>query len=202
METLINQSATKALFTDLALLFEAEGRPGGDVAAEALRRHGGDPAVLSGKRTVLSDLVAELLTRPGAMAAAVSAAAIMDQMPWHHSGLEDGRIRPDVALDMITCELLGPTGMILAEGCRVGLFAQRPGQVYPSRHHAAEETFVMLSGTASWQAGDGSWWDAGPGDQIHHTSMISHRSNAGPEGFVAAWRWTGDIGRESYLLTG
>ena len=202
METLIKQSVTQALFTELATLFDAEGRPGGDIAARALRQHAQDAPAKAGTQTSLSEVVTGLLSCSRAVPAARAALTLMGQMPWQYSGLRDGRIRPEVALDMVTCELLGPTGMVTAEGVRVGLFVQRPGKVYPSRHHAAEETFVMLSGSAEWQAGDGEWWQAGPGDQIHHPSMISHRSNAGPDGFIAAWRWTGDIAFERYTLTG
>ena len=42
----------------------------------------------------------------------------------------------------------------------------------------------------------------GPGEHSHHPSMIEHQSRTAERGFLAAWRWTGDIGLESYLFRG
>ncbi|OZA08947.1 MAG: hypothetical protein B7Y02_12190, partial [Rhodobacterales bacterium 17-64-5] len=54
-------------------------------------------------------------------------------------------------------------------------------------------------GLARWQAGDARL-TLHPGDAIHHPPERPHAMHAGPDGFVAIWRWSGDIGFESYRM--
>ena len=190
------------LFDGLARIYEAEGRPGGDEAAAALRYHRHDRPITAATRTHLTPFIASLLHRPDALPVAARILPLLALMPWHYSGLSDGRIRPEIAQNMATCELIGPNGLIRHNRCKVGLFVQSAEIDYPARHHAAEETFVMLAGEGNWQSGDGPWQTQLPGSYIHHPSMTLHQSRSGPAGFIAAWRWTGEIGLDSYKLVG
>lgn len=194
------QDEISRLCQGLAALFAAEGRPGGDQAAAALRKHGSDAHQREGTTTSHSDAIAALLDMPGALPVAALARAAMPALPWHYSGYHDGRIRADVALSMATCEIIGPNSLIRCESCKVGLFAQSAGHDYPARRHGAEETFIMLAGRGHWQCDPGDWAEHGPGGMLHHPSMAAHRSRTHQSGFVAAWRWTGDIDTASYKL--
>ena len=99
---------------------------------------------------------------------------------------------------MITCEILGHRGPLKCDTCRVGLFAQISGVDYAVRTHAAEETFIMLAGQGEWRLLPGEWVRLGPGGAAHHPSMAEHQSRSNGSAFLAAWRWTGDIGLETY----
>ena len=190
------------LFTALAALFAAEGRPGGDAAAAALtaclpraaayEAPGHDP--LPGLiRTALA-------SHPHPAAGAVASAA--DGLHWEFAGLEDGRIRPEIARRMMTCELLGPTGMIPLPDLRVGLFAQSPGLDYVTRRHAAEETFIMLAGEGHWSVEGAPLAPRRAPAVIHHPSDAPHQSVTRELPLLAAWRWSGEIGWEGYRMIG
>lgn len=68
--------------------------------------------------------------------------------------------------------------------------------------NAAEETFIMLGGSGYWQTEDTQPDLCKTGDIIHYPSYIPHVSVTKDEPFIAAWRWTGDIGYDQYTLTG
>lgn len=190
------------LLTVLAGLFAAEGRPGGDAAARALR----DAA------TALPDLPVQpdppLL--PACMAAlnhaphraAEQVAAALPRIRWHYSGLEDGRIREDIARAMMTTELIGPDGMVAHPTVRAGLFMQSAGVDYVTRTHAAEECFIMLGGEGWWRTGDDKARLRRAGAVIFHPSNAPHSSLTRARPLIAAWRWTGAIGYEHYRLSG
>lgn len=190
------------VLADLADLFDAENRIGGHEAAQELR------AICSRVHTpllpanqVLSDMIQSALsTNPLPVSAKI--AKVMSLIDWHHTGLADGRIRPEIAHHMATAELVGPDGMVFCEHMRIGLFAQSANVNYVAREHAAEETFIMLGGSAIWQAEDDPPELCKTGDMIFHPSNMSHISVTKNEPFIAAWRWTGDIGFDKFTLTG
>ncbi len=121
---------------------------------------------------------------------------------WHHSGLESGQIRAEISLQMLTCELVGPDGLLFDESCRVGLFAQGANLAYPERTHAAEELFVMLAGSGLWSQSRNGGTLRGPGSRIHHASFEPHSSTTSGEPLVAVWVWTGDTDFQTYKLHG
>lgn len=182
----------------LADLYAAEGRPGGDEAAAALRKHRDDTIAEPGTSTNTDDQIRRVCAEPNALTAAGLTIAAWDALPWHHSGLSDGRIPKEIAETMLTCEILGNRGPLKCDTCRVGLFAQTEGVDYAIRTHAAEETFIMLAGLGEWRMPPADWRTLGPGDAVHHPSMVEHQSRSAGNGFIAAWRWTGNIGLETY----
>ena len=95
--------------------------------------------------------------------------------------------------------LMGPDGPILAPDVRLGLVYMRPESYYPMHLHDADETYVIIAGQAFWIAGDDIRM-RGAGDMIHHPSQMPHAFKTGPEGFLAIWRWSGDINTESYAF--
>lgn len=95
--------------------------------------------------------------------------------------------------------LLGPGAPIPCETLLFGLFYQAPGSYYPLHAHEAAETYTILAGTALWQAGNRRL-RLTAGEAIHHPPNLPHAMRAGPDGFVAMWRWSGDISFESYRM--
>lgn len=95
--------------------------------------------------------------------------------------------------------LLGPEAPITSMTLLFGLFYQAPGSYYPLHAHNAAETYTILSGSALWQAGDRRF-PLTAGQASHHPPNLPHAMRAGPDGFLAMWRWSGDIGFESYRM--
>ncbi len=116
--------ALSILLSGLQQLYANEGRTGGTEAAQAL----GEAA----KRLTALPLLAPelgwlpaLALDPHPLTAVLQDAAPL--IPWSHAGLEDGKIPQGVARQMLTAELIGPTGMLPHDSLRVGLFYQAPG---------------------------------------------------------------------------
>lgn len=95
--------------------------------------------------------------------------------------------------------LIGPGAPIPSETLLFGLFYQDPDSYYPLHAHNAAETYTVLSGNALWQAGNRRF-PTTVADPIHHPPNLPHAMRAGPDGFLAMWRWSGDIGFDSYRM--
>lgn len=190
------------LLAELVPLFASEGRDGGTEAATALRSVFDNPVAMNlDPAQPLPGLTSTAL----AISSHDLAPSILAADPfllWHASGQADGRIREEISSRIVTCELIGRNGMYFHPTVRVGLFAQTAQTDYVTRQHLAEETFVMLGGQGFWQAGDGPSETKKSGDIIHHPSMMPHASVTTTSPFIAAWRWTGEIGYDGYELTG
>jgi hypothetical protein len=186
----------------LEQVFSQENRPGGDETARALSEVAGNPFDLRPPHSLdITDNARDAL-RTGGHEAASAILASWPLIDWHHSGLEDGRIRPEIALSMATTELIGPNGMIFHPTVRAGLFMQIADLDYVTRTHPAEETFVMLGGAGYWTCNGSTPQRQTAGAYIHHPSNAPHTSVTKDDPVIAAWRWTGDIAYEGYTLTG
>ncbi len=193
-------------FHDLALaiadLYAAEGRPGGDATARALRDAAADlPELAPTPPPPHLDQLKEAL----GLSPHTLAKAIADALPvivWQHAGLADGRIVAEVAVQMLTAEIIGPTGMIFNATLRAGLFLQTRGVAYTTRSHAAEETYFPLTGTARWSLNGTTPKPRPFGQFIFHPSMAPHATFTDADPLLALWRWSGDIGWDSYEMAG
>ena len=190
------------VLADLADLFDAENRIGGHETAQELRAICGKVHTpLLPAHQVLTDTIKTALSiNPHPIASKI--VKVMPLIDWHNSGMVDGRIRPEISKHMVTAEMVGPDGMIYSEHLRVGLFVQSANLNYVTRKHAAEETFIMLGGSAYWQVEGEQPELCKTGDMIYHPSNTPHISVTKEEPFIAAWRWTGDIRFDQYTLTG
>lgn len=190
------QFAFRGLLAELQRLFAAEGSAAGDLTADiigaALRD---ETAIPTGQDPGHGEW---LLTLDPDLPLGETLRAASPLIPWFHAGLDDGRIAEAVARRMLTAELIGPDAPIFNDQIRAGLFWQGPQIDYPVRTHAAEECFVMLSGKGDWARGMQGFGPGLPGDYIFHPSMEPHRSRSHDGAFLAAWRWSGDIGWTSY----
>jgi quercetin dioxygenase-like cupin family protein len=184
------------LITALADLAATEPRPEAQVTAKALRA-AADTEFPVTPPSSLSSGILHSASLPGHPAARLIRDA-HQWLPWQDSpaaSLQPTSLR---AIKSIVT-LLGPDAAIPSESLLFGLFYQAPGSYYPLHAHEAAETYTILSGSALWQAGDRRF-PVTSGEAIHHTPNLPHAMRAGPEGFLAMWRWSGDIGFDSYRM--
>lgn len=111
----------------------------------------------------------------------------------------EGNTEKSIAAMISVATLLGPDGPIPAPDVRLGLFYMRPESYYPLHLHDADETYAIIAGQALWTAG-GDIRMRGAGEMIHHPSLMPHAFRTGSEGFLAIWRWSGDINTHSYAF--
>jgi quercetin dioxygenase-like cupin family protein len=86
-------------------------------------------------------------------------------------------------------ELLRPAEKRTSAQISCGVVVLGPRTLYPHHRHEAEEIYVPLSGTASWQQGDALWREQPPGRLIHHLSEESHAMRTGEEPLLALYLW-------------
>ncbi|MCP5088188.1 MAG: hypothetical protein GY952_15455 [Rhodobacteraceae bacterium] len=192
--------AVRDLLQELAVLYGAEGRSGGDAAAAALTRVARElPDNLP-----LQPTHYELVLRTGMafdpQPLAEKALAALPYIQWGGSDLREDRIPEKLANDMPMCQLVGPDGMFFDAEVRVGLWMQTAGVIYGPRSHAAEETFLLLAGEAEWHAEGRENAIIASGATVHHPSWIAHTTITHHKPVLCAWRWSGEIGFDKYKL--
>lgn len=122
-------------------------------------------------------------------------------LPWRRStSLKSADMLTRMPSEMATLELVGPTGLIPHETIRAGFFIQAANLAYPARTHAAEEGYVIVSGTALWQLNDAPFQAVPPGGTLLHPSFAPHATHTQDEPLLAAFRWTGDISFATYNI--
>lgn len=124
--------------------------------------------------------------------------AAHERLPWGTNPVED-LTEDSIAAMISVATLMGPEGPIPAPDVRLGLAYMRPNSYYPLHLHDADETYLIVAGQALWTAGDDVRM-RGVGEMIHHPSLMPHAFQTGPEGFLAIWRWSGDINTHSYAF--
>ena len=181
------------LLTALDDLTATEPRPEALATADALRAAAAAAAAASFPRQPSTALAAGI-QRAGLLAHLIRKA--QPCLPWQDSpaaSLQPTSLR---AIKSVVT-LLGPDAPIASGSLLFGFFYQTPDSDYPLHAHQAAETYTLLSGTAQWQAGHRRL-TLSAGEAIHHSPNLSHAMYAGPDGFVAMWRWSGDISFDSY----
>ncbi|MBN8630907.1 MAG: cupin domain-containing protein [Rhodobacterales bacterium] len=193
----MSNDALARFLGELARLVAQEDRPEAQATADALR-HG--PAVLPGPQAPCSHdaEIRRLAATPGGTEAARLLLAAQDRIPWG--------VNPVVHLDSTAlansravAALVGPDGPIRSDDLLFGLFYQQPQSYYPLHDHEADETYMILAGSVTWTAGEDCRLRH-PGEAIHHPRRMPHAFRTGPEGFLAFWRWSGDIRAETYRM--
>lgn len=148
--------------------------------------------------SALSQGILDTAARPGAHPAAKLIHDAHRWLPWQDSPAASLQPKHLRAIKSVVT-LVGPGAPIPSDTLRCGLFYQAPGSYYPLHAHNAAETYAILSGSALWRAGD-RCLTLGPGDAVHHPPRMPHAMRAGPDGFLTIWRWSGDIGLDSYRM--
>lgn len=181
----------------ISVVYEAEPDPQGPHTAKTLvvtpPPASFDPVPPSlldeGIRTVLAN---------SNQAAARSVLRAQNILPWGSNPVE-GNTENRIAAMISVASLLGPEGPIPAPDVRLGLVYMQPESYYPLHLHDADETYAIIAGQALWTAGDDIRMREA-GDMIHHPSLMPHAFRTGAEGFLAIWRWSGDINTHSYAF--
>lgn len=181
----------------IAAVYEAEANPQGPHTAKTLLVTPSpvafDPVAPclfdAGMRSVLAD---------SSHPAARSVLAAQNLLPWGSNPVE-GNTKESIAALISVLPLMGPEGPIPAPDVRLGLVYMRPDSYYPLHLHDADETYAIIAGKALWTAGDDTQM-RGAGSMIHHPSLMPHAFRTGSEGFLAIWRWSGDINTHSYAF--
>ncbi len=184
------------LLRALADLTANEPRPEAQATAETLRA-AADTDFPAQEPSTLSPGILHAASLPGHTASRLIRTA-HQWLPWQDSpaaSLQPTSLR---AIKSIVT-LLGPHAPIPCGTLLLGLFYQAPGSYYPLHAHNAAETYTVLAGSALWQAGDRRF-PVTSGEAIHHPPNLPHAMRAGPDGFLAMWRWSGHIGFESYRM--
>lgn len=185
------------LLVALADLTETELRPEALATAAALRA-ASDTRFPRQPASALAPGIQRTSALPGAHPVARQIAEAQPWLAWADSpaaSLQPNGLR---AIKSIVT-LLGPQAPLPCHDFLLGFFYQEPGSYYPLHAHEAAETYTILAGTADWLAGD-SRLQVSAGDAIHHRPNVPHAMRAGPDGFLAMWRWSGDITFDSYRM--
>lgn len=194
------EDAFRALLGALAEVFRAEGRPGGDQTAAAYARAVETRVALIRQPPYRLDAEIRAATLHARHPAAKAARAAHPVLCWSATGILETQIPTRVSDIFAVVSLIGPGAMIEAEEVRAGLFVQVADAWYPPHAHNAEETYVMLAGEGAWTLGQGRAVRRRTGAYVHHPSGAAHATRTGARPLLAAWRWSGDIGTESYRL--
>jgi len=99
-------------------------------------------------------------------------------------------------------ELLGPTGLVSSSKIRLGLYGMLPHCEYGIRTHPAEETYIMLAGSAFWKCGDPPYRQLYAGERSYHPSMAPHATRTRDDAFMSIYIWDGDISTDQYKYYG
>ena len=99
-------------------------------------------------------------------------------------------------------ELFGPAGLVASSKVRIGLYGMLPHCEYGLRTHPAEETYIMLAGSAFWKVADAPYQRLFPGERSHHPSMVPHATCTGEDAFMSIYVWDGDIATDQYRYFG
>jgi hypothetical protein len=86
-------------------------------------------------------------------------------------------------------EIVGTKGPLASAAIACGFLLLGPATLYPRHRHEAEEIYVVLSGHAQWQGGDGLWQQRTPGTIIHHVSEEPHAMRTGDQPLLALYLW-------------
>lgn len=186
-----------SFFVALADLTATEPRPEAQATAQALRA-----AADTDFPPQPPSLLDAEIRAAARLAAAHPLAALLPEaqafLPWQASPAA-ARQPAALAATKAVVTLLAPEGPIHAPDLRFGLFYQAPGIYYPLHAHEAAETYTLIAGQAEWQAG-ARRFSLSPGQASHHPPRLPHAMRAGPDGFLAIWRWSGDISFDSYRM--
>lgn len=181
----------------LADLVASEPRPEAQATARALCE-GAETGSPSHPPSLLDVEIRAAALLPDVHPSASLIAKAQAHLPWQASPAAS--LQPAaLAATKAVVTLLSPEGPIPNPDFRFGLFYQAPGVYYPLHAHEAEETYTILAGNAHWQAGERRF-PLTPGQASHHPPNLPHAMRAGPDGFLAIWRWSGDIGFDSYRM--
>ena len=172
-------------------------RHAGDLLAAAARRADACPE----QPGFTPPCLEQALEAPGADPLTRLLAPLAPALPWADTSAN--MIMPEGFRGRYSAaEIAGPNGTIPAADFRFGTFLQYPDTWYPLHHHAAEELYFILSGTAEWTRDGIDGQPEPPGTLFRHASHERHATRTLGEPLLALWVWLGDIDSGSYRVEG
>jgi quercetin dioxygenase-like cupin family protein len=120
-------------------------------------------------------------------------------LPWHH-GYDPHPSRAGLDERLARAEIIGPAAPLRHPALCVGFVLMAPHTIYPAHAHPAVELYHIVSGRASWTAGEVET-ELRPGDFILHPSGISHAMATAEEPLLTIYTWTGDVSSPSRFLS-
>lgn len=187
---------TLTFLAEMAAVFRTEKRDCARQTADELEAFA-NPEFAPNQISDTSNSIRALLAA-SPLAVAQAALAVHDHLPWGHNPVSD-QVSAEVDALFSVLNLLGPDAPLYCPTLRAGLYYQRPNTRYGLHSHAAAETYVIIAGRAHWTAGEAQQ-EMTAGHSVHHSTYLPHACQTGDEGVVALWRWSGDIGTDSYRV--
>ena len=187
------------LFTHLALRVRAHGSDSASIAGKALAygSHQLEKRSVSGSQVPQCAELVDVLTSATSETLRLLHRA-QALLRWTESAAGS---KPDhVQRTIAAVELAGPSGMVIVDNCRVGLFLLCRNSHYPAHHHAAAELYCVLHGEAHWSRSGLRATSRSPGEFIAHEPWEFHSMTTTSEPLLALWCWTGDTRLEQYKL--
>ena len=118
-------------------------------------------------------------------------------LPW----TEDGFVLPTAIQGRNAyAELIGPEGPLFSSQCRFGFYLQAPDCLYPAHSHAAEELYMILSGSAEWSVDVAERFVPPVLGLVHHRPWQKHSMLTRRLPLLAMWVWLGDIRYSTYSI--
>ena len=98
-------------------------------------------------------------------------------------------------------EIVGTSGPLASERVACGFLLLGPRTHYPRHQHEAEEIYIPLVGTASWQQGDSGWGECAPGTVIHHDRNEPHAMRTAARPLLALYLWrSADLRQKAHFV--
>ena len=94
-------------------------------------------------------------------------------------------------------EIIGPNGLLLTQGIRVGFLFLGEQVFYPSHKHEALELYNIISGNSFWQINDKEFFEKKPGDKVFHDIWEPHAMRTAGQPVLSLFSWSGVIDKEA-----
>ena len=108
----------------------------------------------------------------------------------------DGLVGEDMLAGYGFIELVGKLGPFVSDKIRLGVGAWGPHIKYPAHHHAAEEMYLLLAGSAWFELEGEAPVRRGPGDVVYVCPSRVHGLHTREDPVVVFYLWQGGELRE------
>lgn len=138
----------------------------------------------------------DALAMPGSAPIAAALKSVAWALPW--TVAPAGKLTSKMEGRYTFASIIGPDELIHSDTIRFGAFLVAPDTVYPSHWHAAEEIYMIVSGTAHWNIEDHAYAEVQPGSVFRHRPWQAHATTTSSQPMLALWAWRGDIRADKY----
>lgn len=131
-----------------------------------------------------------LLPKAGALFDALMAAS--PSLAWQVSYSTADGFSEDYIRRYAWCDVMGPEGVYLSDGYRIGFGFWRRGLFYPPHEHGPEEIYWVIGGTGTFTSGDNGPVEKGPGSIVHHEPWVRHSIHMRDSPMLVLFLWQGE----------